>query len=143
MNKINIPAVEEFTTPNPITATEDFKIEDLNKLMKENGIRHLPIIKNQKIVGIVSDRDVKFASGLSTNDKNQLRAGDIMVVNPVTVTSTSSLDAVAMEMSSKKIGSVIVYDENDVFLGIFTATDALNALIEIVRELKNSNNSSV
>ena len=37
-------------------------------------------------------------------------------------------------MSDRKIGSVIVNDEEDRFLGIFTASDALNALVEIVRE---------
>ena len=56
-----------------------------------------------------------------------------MASDPVTVNSQASLDEVAFEMSQKKIGSVIVNDENENFLGIFTVTDALNALIEIAR----------
>jgi acetoin utilization protein AcuB len=57
-----------------------------------------------------------------------------MALNPITVNSQTSLDEVAFEMSKNKIGSVIVNDEEDKFLGIFTATDALNALIEIARD---------
>jgi acetoin utilization protein AcuB len=56
-----------------------------------------------------------------------------MASDPVTVNSQASLDVVAFEMSQNKIGSVLVNDENEKFLGIFTVTDALNALIEIAR----------
>ena len=63
-----------------------------------------------------------------------MRAADIMAAAPLTVRSTTPLDEVAYEMSDKKVGSVIVEDEDGQFLGIFTATDALNALVEIVRE---------
>jgi CBS domain-containing protein len=61
------------------------------------------------------------------------RAADIMSADPFTVVATAPLDEVAYAMSEKKIGSVIVNDEDGQFLGIFTASDALNALIEIIR----------
>ena len=133
MSKLNLP-VEEFTTPDPITADETASIDDLIFIMKENGIRHLPILKGERVVGIVSDRDVKVASGLNAKEKKLIQACDIMAGDPVTVYSQACLDEVALEMSQKKIGSVIVNDENEKFLGIFTVTDALNALIEIARE---------
>ncbi len=62
-----------------------------------------------------------------------------MARDPVTVSSQDSLDKVAFEMSQNKIGSVLVNDENENFLGIFTATDALNALIEIARSSQKDN----
>jgi acetoin utilization protein AcuB len=132
MTSLNIP-VEEFTTPDPLTADEATSIDDLVLLMKENGIRHLPILRNGKVTGIISDRDVRIASGLTRREKIQIQASDIMAKDPITVNSQTSLDEVAFEMSQNKIGSVIVNDENDKFLGIFTVTDALNALIEIAR----------
>ncbi|MBK9321477.1 MAG: CBS domain-containing protein [Bdellovibrionaceae bacterium] len=132
MNKLNLP-VDEFTTPDPITAVETSSIEDMVHLMKENGVRHLPIIRDGKVVGIVSDRDIRLASGLNSREKMQIEAKHIMASDPVTVNSQTSLDEVALEMSRSKIGSVIVNDENEKFLGIFTVTDALNALIEIAR----------
>ena len=131
MSHLNVP-VEEFTTPNPITCGEDASVDELASLMKANGIRHLPVVRDSRVVGIVSDRDVRLIAGLDLEEKGQIRASDIMVLDPVSVESNMSLDEVAFIMSSKKIGSVIV-NEEDLFLGIFTVTDALNALIEIIR----------
>lgn len=135
MSQINFP-VEEFTTPTPVTATENESIDRLNDLMKLYDIRHLPIVKNGRVIGIISDRDLRVASGLSMREKINICAADIMVADPVTVSAGATLDEVAFEMSQKKIGSVLVNDENDEFLGIFTVTDALNALVEITRSEK-------
>lgn len=132
MNKLNIP-VEEFTTPDPITAVETTSIDDLILLMRKHDVRHLPIVRDERVVGIVSDRDVRVASGLNSREKMLIEARHIMASDPVTVNSQASLDEVAFEMSRSKIGSVIVNDENEKFLGIFTVTDALNALIEVAR----------
>jgi len=133
MEKLNLP-VEEFTTPDPITATEDTPVDDLAELMEKHGVRHIPIMKDDRVVGIVSDRDLKVVKGLSFREKLLVTAGDIMARDPVTVEASATLDEVAFEMSKRKIGSVIV-NENGKLLGIFTVTDALNALIEIVRSV--------
>lgn len=132
MVKFSVP-VEEYTTPNPITALDSAPLEELAALMKEHGVRHLPIVRANRVVGVVSDRDLRLASGLTTSEKRQVRATDIMAPDPVTVDAGATLDQVAFIMSEKKIGSVIVNDETEGFLGIFTVTDALNALIEIAR----------
>jgi acetoin utilization protein AcuB len=125
--------VEEFTTPDPITANEDMTIDDLRHLMEKHGIRHLPVVRGDDVVGVISDRDVRLVSGLTAAERVQVRAADIMAADPLTVSATAPLDEVAYVMSEQKVGSVIVKDEDGRFLGIFTATDALNALIEIVR----------
>jgi len=125
--------VEEFTTPDPVTAGEDMTIDELRQLMEIHGIRHLPVIRGNTVVGVVSDRDVRLVAGLTVAEKLQVRASDIMAADPLTVTSTAPLDEVAYAMSEKKVGSAIVNDEQGRFLGIFTSIDALNALIEIVR----------
>lgn len=132
MSKFKVP-VEEFTTPNPITATTHSNVEELARVMKDHGIRHLPILDGTKLVGIVSERDLKVVAGLKALERVQVTAADIMSPDPVTVDAATPLDAVAFEMAEKKIGSVLVSDGDD-FLGIFTVTDALNALIETVRE---------
>ena len=125
--------VEEFTTPNPITATEDMSIDEVLHLMSEHGVRHLPVVRDDEVVGVISDRDLRLARGLSDEHKFQVRAGDIMSAEPVAVTADMPLDDVAFTMSDRKIGSVIVNERDGTLLGIFTVTDALNALIEITR----------
>lgn len=56
-----------------------------------------------------------------------------MAADPVAVKASTPLDEVAYAMSDRKIGSVIVNEDDGEFMGIFTLTDALNALIEISR----------
>lgn len=130
--KWNLP-VEEFTTPNPVTAAEDMSTDELRRLMREHGVRHLPVVREGKVVGVVSDRDVRVAQGLSAEHSIQVCAADIMAIDPVMVKASTPIEEVAYAMSDKKIGSVLVNEESGEFLGIFTVTDALNALIEISR----------
>lgn len=133
MPSISVP-VDEFTTPDPITASEDLAVDELQALMEEHGIRHLPIVRDNVVVGIISDRDLRLVTGLPLAEKLQVCAADIMSIDPYAVPASTPLDEVAFAMSEKKIGSVIINEENGQFLGIFTASDALNALIEIVRK---------
>lgn len=130
--RINL-TVEEFTTPNPVTADETDGVEEMRSLMQTHGIRHLPIMRGDEIVGIVSQRDLNVLAGLELDMQEQVRASDLMSPDPVTVRVSDPLDEVAYRMSERKIGSVIVLDDSGAPYGIFTATDALNALIEIIR----------
>jgi acetoin utilization protein AcuB len=125
--------VEEFTTPEPITVSEDMSIDDLQRLMAENGIRHLPVVREERMVGVISDRDVRVVAGLTYAERFQVTAGDLMTPDPLIVNANAHLDEVALAMSERKVGSAIVLDADGKLLGIFTATDALNALIEVVR----------
>lgn len=133
MSKQNIP-VEEYTTPDPVTADENESAQALLKIMNKHGIRHLPITRNGAVVGIISERDLRVINGLNQLEKAMIKASDIMIQNPLTVDASTQLEDVAFLMSEQKVGSVIV-NEKDEFLGIFTVTDALNALIEINRSL--------
>jgi acetoin utilization protein AcuB len=126
-------AVEEFTSPNPIVALEDASAEELLTKMHDFNVRHIPIINRNKVTGIVSERDLKVIQGLDFYEKAIIKASDVMVKNPFTVNSSTPLDEVVFEMSKNKIGSAIVVDDKDNLVGIFTSTDALNALIEITR----------
>ena len=125
--------VDEFTTPEPVTATEEMTIDELRRLMDEYGIRHLPVVRGERVVGVISDRDVRLVAGLTSDEKRLVRASDIMATEPLVVSAGTRLDEVAYAMSEKKVGSAIVTEPDGKLLGIFTATDALNALIEIVR----------
>ncbi|QJD60393.1 CBS domain-containing protein [Pseudomonas sp. gcc21] len=137
MLPISVP-VDEFTTPDPITADENMPVDDLRELMEENGIRHLPIVRGSAVVGVVSDRDVRLSAGLSAAEKFLVQASDIMAEEPLCVKASTPLDEVAYAMSERKVGSVIVKNDAGELVGIFTATDALNALIEIVRESRTA-----
>lgn len=126
----NIP-VSEYTSYSPITVQKDTPYLHIIDIMDREGIRHLPVMEDSKVIGIVSQRNLKVFS--QYDQTHALLAEDLMTANPFTVNNTDSLEATAFEMSKRKIGSAIVLDEKSELAGVFTTTDALNALIEIIR----------
>lgn len=133
MPQMSMP-VEKFITRNPVTASADAMVDELRQLMTEHSIRHLPIVRGTNIVGVVSDRDLRVVAGLTLAEKLQVRADDIMSVDPVMVAASTPLDEVARVMAERKVGSVIVNDESGGLMGIFTVSDALDALIAIIHK---------
>ncbi|MCP4913623.1 MAG: CBS domain-containing protein [Oligoflexia bacterium] len=127
LNEILNIQVEEYSTPCTVTAQKATKIDELANLMKENSVRHIPIIENDDVVGIVSDRDIS-----NLPEGSDAVAALIMSKDVYTTESHALLKDVVFEMSSKKIGSAMVIDQSDKSLSIFTSVDALNALNEIL-----------
>ena len=123
--------VEEFTTPCPKSVRVDTTLKEVESLMAEEGIRHLPVMgEGGEIVGIVSERDVHCAYRMGNAESYLVK--DIMRADPFIVDENTKISEVAFNMSERKIGSALVQGVGGE-LGIFTSTDALNALIEIVR----------
>lgn len=133
--KLELP-IQEFTTPYPVTAREDSSIDELLDIVKNLKVRHIPIMSDGKITGIVSERDLRIVSALSAREKFLVRANDLMTPDPVTFQSDTSIEDVILEMSEKKIGSVLVANKNGDLQGVFTVTDALDVLVEILRGRK-------
>lgn len=132
LKKLKIP-VEEFTSPAAIIIQEETKIPEILSQMREHGCRHIPVVKNTQIVGIISERDVYKKCYEKSDSAASLIASDIMNRDVYRVQSGTNIDKVVFNMSDKKIGSAIVENSEDDSYGIFTLTDALNALVEIIR----------
>ena len=92
----------------------------------------MPVIKGKDVVGILSDRDVKLIE-TCFEDISSLKVDYVMTPDPYTVSPDTPLEEVVFTMSKEKIGSAIVISETDGYMGIFTSTDALNALLEVLR----------
>lgn len=125
---LNVP-VGEYSSLVSLSAEEDTPVSKIVEMMEDMGIRHIPILKDKKPVGIISARDLQSAHASGEDPP----AADIMVRHPFCVHNETDIGEVAFEMSSRKIGSALVLDENERLDGIFTTVDALNALVEIVR----------
>lgn len=123
--------VDAFTTPCPVVVNSEDSIAKIIVEMDSHGIRHLPVVdENNVAIGVITDRDIATVKAFAYNE--DLKAADLMSDFPFTVVEGSGLVDAAFLMSDKKIGSLIVNDENGKTSGIFTSTDALNALIEIL-----------
>lgn len=112
------------------SATPDSSIDEIILLMKDEKVRHVPILEKNKPVGIISDRDVKLFQNKEWAKK--LTAQDVMVQDPVIVTCSESLKNVVKIMEEKRIGSVMVENKDGDIKGIFTTIDALNVLEKIL-----------
>jgi acetoin utilization protein AcuB len=108
---------------SPETATLD-----VFNLMKKSKIHHLPVVKDGKAIGIISDRDVSFVD--KTGNALNLTAKDIMTPEPVSVDALTTIPHAIKLMRQNRVNSILVHDENKKVIGIFTSTDALDILAE-------------
>lgn len=132
--------IKEWMTKNPIVIDEYTSIMKANQLMKENGIRRIPVVKNNKIVGIVSDRDIKEAapSKATSLDVHELyyllseiKIKDIMTANPITINDHDSVEKAAVIMLENKISGLPVLDAESNVVGMITQTDVFKVMISI------------
>jgi acetoin utilization protein AcuB len=128
--------VDEYTSPILVMVNANASIDQALDLMQENNIRHLPVEIEGKVVGIISERDLLTHFGKDW--VTMLKVEDIMNPNLLSVYRTEGLGEVALQLSSQKVGSALVLDESGDIFGIFTTTDALNALVEILYPDANS-----
>lgn len=122
--------VEEFTSPIVHTITAGESLGSAFNLMQTHKIRHLPVIHGSSVVGIISERDIVTFIPRPWSEK--LLVEDIMHTSLLTAYRNDNLGAVAYKLSSLKIGSAIILDDDNSLYGIFTTTDALNALVELL-----------
>jgi acetoin utilization protein AcuB len=114
-------------------------LKDANRLMKENKIRCLPVLKEKKLVGIFTDRDLKraSASGASLLEIHELyyllekvQIGEVMTRNPISVEPSDTVDDVAQILLNYKISSVPVVEAGEL-VGIITQSDIFKALMSL------------
>ena len=122
-----------------ITSDEDTPIIKALNIMKDNNIRRLPVTKNEKITGMVTDRDLKEAtpSKVTSLDVHEIyrllseiKVKDIMSKDILTIGPDESIEKAAMLMLKKKISGLPVI-EGGKLVGIITQTDIFKALVDI------------
>lgn len=126
----NMPLIQKYMTSMPHSIRRDSPIGNAVSLMRENQIRHLPVLEGGKLLGVVTDRDVKLASSFEGADR--LTAEDVMTPDPYTVSPDTPAADVAREMAARKYGCAIVRQDNGKVVGIFTAVDGMRVLGEIL-----------
>lgn len=130
--------VRNWMTPDPVTITPKTTLPDAHDLMKRRRIRRLPVIEDDKLVGIVTLGDVREASPsdattLSIYELNyllsRLTIEKIMTKNPLTVTPGTSIREAAGMMLLHKISGLPVV-ENDRLVGIITESDIFRVVVK-------------
>ncbi len=125
------PTIQKYMTTQPISIEAGQTLQDAIMVLKQHSIRHLPVMRGNEVVGLLSDRDVKLALGIQGLDTDRMPVIDICIEKPYTVKPEAHLKEVALTMASKHYGSAIVVS-NGKLVGIFTTVDACRALAEII-----------
>jgi acetoin utilization protein AcuB len=133
--------VKEVMTPHPVTIEPSMAVTQAKRLMKEDNVRHLPVVRGEgELVGLIT-RDAlnrvlpSELTSLSIWEINHalssIKVRDVMVKKVLTVTEETTIESAAQIMIEKKIGSLPVM-RNKRLVGIITDIDLLSALSKLM-----------
>jgi len=131
--------VRDVMTRNLITVDPETSFTDALKIMRENRIRRLPVLEDGKLVGIVTEKDILYASPskATTLDVwelhyllNKLKIREIMTRDVVTIQEDTPVEEAAKIMADNKIGALPVVKGNEL-VGIITETDIFKVFLEM------------
>jgi acetoin utilization protein AcuB len=127
--------VKNWMAKDIITISPQASIGAAVKLMHQHSIRHLPVVEDDLMQGLVTESNLRqyfFPSMV-----HELSISDVMIVNPITVDPNTSIDSAAQLIHKYKIGGLPVLEKRQL-IGMLTVTDILAAFIELFGLLKES-----
>ncbi len=131
--------ISKIMTKDVITLTLNDSLLDAKNLFKKHQIRHIPVVENEKIVGMLSLTDLLRISFVDSYDDNEsidttiyniLSISQVMANDPVNVSSVSIIKDVASLLATQEFHALPVVD-NEKLVGIITTTDLLNYLVDL------------
>lgn len=132
--------VRDFMTSPVRSLPVDARLLDAALILRSTGFRHLPIVDGERLVGIITDRDVhRFSPSLlgkiTQEEYNAIFENTplerVMTRNPLTVAPTTPLREAASILYEKKLGCLPVVEDGRL-VGILTVTDMLGVLLRFL-----------
>ncbi len=131
--------INEIMTTNVITLCDKDSLDTAEMLFKTNHIRHIPVVRGEVIIGMLSYTDllrISFADAVYDDEEtvdtivyNMFTIEQVMAKNLVSVTSNTTIKEVAEILSKKEFHALPVIDDEKL-VGIVTTTDLINYLLE-------------
>jgi acetoin utilization protein AcuB len=122
--------VKKFMTPDPVTISPDENVNDAFHILLEHRFRQAPVVEDGKLIGIVTDRDLRTAL-FQTYVESDLTVGDVMRAGPVTTSEDAHIEEAARIMCECKFNSLPVVSRTGDLVGIITTTDILKGLLKV------------
>jgi acetoin utilization protein AcuB len=126
-----VPPISKYMTTTPRTAAASVTLAEAAQMMTASGIRHLPVVEGERLLGVISERDIQFVDAFPDVDPKKLTVGEAMIEKPYSVGPDVGLDEVAATMAEQKYGSAVIVQNGHV-VGVFTTVDACRALSELL-----------
>ena len=127
-------------TRQVMTVEREASLRRARRMMDNNRIRHLPVMEKGRLIGLITDRDIRAAAPSSAASMRQedreefldhLQVGHVMTKKLITVTPQTTIEEAALLMRQHKIGCLPVL-EGEELVGIITKTDIFGVFIEVM-----------
>ena len=136
-----VPLISEIMTKNIIALNRDDDLETAEMLFKRNKIRHIPVVAEEVIIGMLSYTDllrISFADAVYETEEevdtlvyNMFTIDQVMAKNVVTVPTTATIKEVAKILAENEFHALPVVDDGRL-VGIVTTTDLINYLLKLL-----------
>jgi acetoin utilization protein AcuB len=123
--------IAEVMTGDPFCIQQDEPLHQAHRLMRGRRVRHLPVLDGDRLVGILSERDLYLLETVRGVDPAREPVSEAMTEQPYAVGPDTDVDDVVREMLRKKYGSAVVLKGGRVS-GIFTRSDALRVFVKML-----------
>jgi acetoin utilization protein AcuB len=132
--------VKNRMTADPVTVTPEDSLAHALRLTREHRVRHLPVVRNGELVGILSDRDIRTAmpSPIEVADPERATMLErtpverVMTREVITAGPFDAVEDAAEQICSHRIGALPVVDAHGKLLGMITETDVVTAFAEVL-----------
>lgn len=123
-----------------VTVTKDERMTVAKKIMKEKNIRHLPVVDGKKLIGLLTNMDVRKAEASPATSLeirelhyllDKLTVGEIMTRNVITIPPDVSIEEAAILLHDNKIGCLPVVEDGNL-VGIISENDIMEILIDVM-----------
>lgn len=119
--------IGQVMSPCPVAVNPHHTFAEAHGIMRAHRIRHLPVEEAGRVVGLVSQGDLRLLESLDEFDTRIVEVQEAMTRDPYQVERDAPLSDVVDQMMARRIGSTLVV-ENGAVVGIFTCIDALAVL---------------
>ena len=127
-----IPTIQKYMTTSPHSIGVEQPLSKAHAMLREHGIRHLPVLHGGTLLGMLTERDLALVETLNGVDPTQVKVEDAMSTIVYAVGPDAPLDEVVATMGERKYGSAVVM-QNGKVVGIFTTVDVCRALAELLK----------
>ena len=130
--------IKDWMATSMLTVDINTSVMRATRTMKENNIRRLPVLSHGKLVGVVTDRDLKEASPSSTSEMDihemyyllsEMKIQDVMTNKCICLQDTDTLEKAALIMLEEKISGIMIQDKDKNLVGLLSETDILRGFI--------------
>jgi CBS domain-containing protein len=135
MGEVRMITVGDFMTRELVMVKESDDLALADSIFRLGRIRHLPVVRDRKIVGLVTHRDLLRSGTSGAPAARVLQASDIMTRDLITVQPATSLVRAAQTMLAHKYGCLPVCEDDGTLVGIITEADFVRFAAEVVSDL--------